>query len=112
MFATPRPVPGRLVPALAGSAVILLAMPVFAVAGWPLGSVAMTGHEAVMRNLVGAEAAEWPDLLAEPGARLHLYGKADARPGRKMGHVTVLADSLSEASQVATDIARRLQAGR
>ena len=36
MFATPRPVPGRLVPALAGSAVILLAMPVFAVAGWPL----------------------------------------------------------------------------
>ena len=36
MFATPRPVPGRLVPALAGSAVILLALPVFAVAGWPL----------------------------------------------------------------------------
>ena len=36
MFATPRPVPGRLVPALAGSAVILLAVPVFAVAGWPL----------------------------------------------------------------------------
>ena len=36
MFATPRPVPGRLVPALAGSAVILLALPVFVVAGWPL----------------------------------------------------------------------------
>jgi hypothetical protein len=35
MFATPRPVPGRLVPALAGSAVILLALPVFVVAGWP-----------------------------------------------------------------------------
>jgi 5-(carboxyamino)imidazole ribonucleotide synthase len=30
----------------------------------------------------------WAALLAEPGARLHLYGKADARPGRKMGHVT------------------------
>ena len=36
VFATPRPIPGRLVPALAGSAVILLALPVFAVAGWPL----------------------------------------------------------------------------
>ena len=36
MFATPRPVPGRLVPALAGSVVIVLALPVFVVAGWPL----------------------------------------------------------------------------
>ena len=36
MFATPRPIPGRLVPALAGSALIVLALPVFAVAGWPL----------------------------------------------------------------------------
>ena len=36
VFATPRPIPGRLVPALAGSAVIVLALPVFAVAGWPL----------------------------------------------------------------------------
>ena len=35
-FTTPRPIPGRLVPALAGSAVIVLALPVFAVAGWPL----------------------------------------------------------------------------
>ena len=36
VFTTPRPIPGRLVPALAGSAVIVLALPVFAVAGWPL----------------------------------------------------------------------------
>ena len=36
MFATPRPIPGRLVPALAGSAVIVLSLPVFVVAGWPL----------------------------------------------------------------------------
>lgn len=36
VFSTPRPIPGRLVPALAGSAVIVLALPVFAVAGWPL----------------------------------------------------------------------------
>ncbi|HET8741971.1 MAG TPA: hypothetical protein VFM41_05065 [Gaiella sp.] len=37
VFATPRPIPGRLVPALAGSALIVLALPVFVVAGWPLG---------------------------------------------------------------------------
>jgi 5-(carboxyamino)imidazole ribonucleotide synthase len=41
-----------------------------------------------MRNLIGEDAASWAELLAEPGARLHLYGKDEARPGRKMGHVT------------------------
>jgi 5-(carboxyamino)imidazole ribonucleotide synthase len=41
-----------------------------------------------MRNLVGDDVETWPGVLAEPGAHLHLYGKADARPGRKMGHVT------------------------
>jgi 5-(carboxyamino)imidazole ribonucleotide synthase len=40
-----------------------------------------------MRNLIGDAVDTWPALLAEPGARLHLYGKAEARPGRKMGHV-------------------------
>ena len=40
-----------------------------------------------MTNLIGAEADDWPTLAAEPGARLHLYGKREARPGRKMGHV-------------------------
>ncbi|OJY35888.1 MAG: 5-(carboxyamino)imidazole ribonucleotide synthase [Rhizobiales bacterium 65-9] len=59
-----------------------------AVAGWPLGSAAMTGREAVMHNLIGDEAGRWRALLAEGGAHLHLYGKAEARPGRKMGHVT------------------------
>ena len=43
-----------------------------------------------MKNLIGDDVDSWPDLLAEPGARLHLYGKAEARPGRKMGHVTRL----------------------
>ena len=41
-----------------------------------------------MENLIGADADRWPELLAEPGTHLHLYGKGDARPGRKMGHVT------------------------
>lgn len=58
-----------------------------AVCGLPLGSVERHG-DAVMTNLIGADADAWPVLMAEPGARLHLYGKAEARPGRKMGHVT------------------------
>lgn len=59
-----------------------------AVAGWALGSPALAGREAVMENLVGADADRWPAILAEPGAHLHLYGKGESRPGRKMGHVT------------------------
>lgn len=59
-----------------------------AVAGWPLGSTGIAGREATMENLIGADADRWAALLAEPGAHLHLYGKGDARPGRKMGHVT------------------------
>ena len=43
-----------------------------------------------MKNLIGDAVNGWPDLLADPGARLHLYGKAEARPGRKMGHVNRL----------------------
>jgi 5-(carboxyamino)imidazole ribonucleotide synthase len=47
--------------------------------------------EAVMQNLVGPEAfARWPELAARPGVALHLYGKAEARPGRKLGHATRL----------------------
>ena len=46
---------------------------------------------AVMKNLVGPEeAALWPAILATPGLIPHLYGKVEARPGRKMGHVTRL----------------------
>jgi 5-(carboxyamino)imidazole ribonucleotide synthase len=41
-----------------------------------------------MRNLIGSDVEGWSSLLAEPGAHLHLYGKSEARPGRKMGHVT------------------------
>jgi 5-(carboxyamino)imidazole ribonucleotide synthase len=61
-----------------------------AVCGLPLGDARPTAP-AVMENLLGDEAERWPGILAEPGARLHLYGKAEARPGRKMGHVTRLA---------------------
>lgn len=59
-----------------------------AVLGLPLGAVALTGQAVTMQNLIGDDIDAWHDLLAEPGAHLHLYGKNDARPGRKMGHVT------------------------
>ena len=60
-----------------------------AVCGLPLGDPARFA-DAEMTNLIGDDVARWLELLAEPGARLHLYGKRDARPGRKMGHVTRL----------------------
>ena len=60
-----------------------------AVAGWPLG--ATTRHSnAEMRNLIGYEANAWPTLAADRDLCLHLYGKREARAGRKMGHVTRL----------------------
>ena len=58
-----------------------------AVAGWPLGDPARHA-DAVMENIIGAEADAW-EALSRTGA-LHLYGKAESRPGRKMGHVTRL----------------------
>jgi 5-(carboxyamino)imidazole ribonucleotide synthase len=60
-----------------------------AVAGWPLGDP--TRHsDAVMENIIGEEAADWHALAARPSA-LHLYGKPEIRPGRKMGHITMLS---------------------
>ena len=58
-----------------------------AVAGWPLGDP-VRHADAVMENIIGAEADAW-QALASSGA-LHLYGKSESRPGRKMGHVTRL----------------------
>jgi len=61
-----------------------------AIAGWPLGATSCpSGCDHIeMENLIGDEVLSWARILAEPGASLHLYGKAEARPGRKMGHVT------------------------
>jgi 5-(carboxyamino)imidazole ribonucleotide synthase len=51
----------------------------------------MRHSDAVMKNLIGPDdMALWPEILASPGLIPHLYGKAEARPGRKMGHVTRL----------------------
>ncbi len=59
-----------------------------AICGLPLGSTALAGRGAEMRNLIGSDADDWPQILADPSAHLHLYGKHDTKPGRKMGHVT------------------------
>jgi 5-(carboxyamino)imidazole ribonucleotide synthase len=60
-----------------------------AIAGWPLG-VTHAIARVEMTNLIGEEANDWERLAAEPETRLWLYGKAEARPGRKMGHVNRL----------------------
>lgn len=60
-----------------------------AVADWPLPDTSRHS-DAVMANLIGADADAWPALSGEPGLALHLYGKREARPGRKMGHATRL----------------------
>jgi 5-(carboxyamino)imidazole ribonucleotide synthase len=58
-----------------------------AIAGWPLGGTARHS-DAVMTNLIGADVERWRELAGEEGVSVHLYGKAEARPGRKMGHTT------------------------
>jgi 5-(carboxyamino)imidazole ribonucleotide synthase len=60
-----------------------------AICGLPLGSVEHHS-DAVMKNLLGDDVEKWREALAEPAAKLHLYGKHEIQPGRKMGHVTRL----------------------
>jgi 5-(carboxyamino)imidazole ribonucleotide synthase len=61
-----------------------------AILGLPLGEPSLVSAGATMENLIGPEVERWPELVGEPGANLHLYNKGEARPGRKMGHVTRL----------------------
>ena len=63
-----------------------------AVAGLPLGNA--TRHsDCVMDNLIGDDILRAAELLAQPDVLLHLYGKSEARPGRKMGHFTRLTQT-------------------
>ncbi|MGJ8603367.1 MAG: 5-(carboxyamino)imidazole ribonucleotide synthase [Marivita sp.] len=57
-----------------------------AIAGWPLGD-GQRHADVVMENLIGADMDRVPELAKTPDCALHLYGKADTKPGRKMGHV-------------------------
>jgi 5-(carboxyamino)imidazole ribonucleotide synthase len=63
-----------------------------AICGLPLGDTALTAERVEMRNLLGDDGKSWREILADRSAHLHLYGKGEGRPGRKMGHVTRLLD--------------------
>jgi 5-(carboxyamino)imidazole ribonucleotide synthase len=82
--------------------------------GLPLGDPSQH-TPAVMVNLLGDIWRDgeptWKAVLKHPGAHLHLYGKRDARPGRKMGHVTVCEPRLERALEVALEIRRALGIG-
>jgi 5-(carboxyamino)imidazole ribonucleotide synthase len=60
-----------------------------AICGLPIGSTERHS-DAVMKNLIGDEVETWREAIAEPTARVHLYGKRATLPGRKMGHITRL----------------------
>jgi 5-(carboxyamino)imidazole ribonucleotide synthase len=66
-----------------------------AICGWPLGSTQRCGPTIEMRNLIGDDVDAWREILQDPTAHLHLYGKTEARAGRKMGHVTkIIGDGM------------------
>ncbi|MEO8157866.1 MAG: 5-(carboxyamino)imidazole ribonucleotide synthase [Betaproteobacteria bacterium] len=83
-------------------------------AGLPLGDAGLVHAQGavVMANLLGevwtAGDPDWTSVLSHPDARLHLYGKRLPRPGRKMGHITCLADSVEVAQRAAVAIRWRL----
>lgn len=74
-----------------------------AISGLPLGSTERRVPAAAMANLLGDlwndGEPDWRAALAVPGAALHLYGKVDPRPGRKMGHITATAPTAAEAEE-------------
>ncbi|HXV07070.1 MAG TPA: 5-(carboxyamino)imidazole ribonucleotide synthase [Burkholderiales bacterium] len=81
--------------------------------GMPLGDTGLHSP-AVMVNVLGdlwaAGEPRWEHVLREPRAKLHLYGKHEARPGRKMGHYTVLGESADAALAKALEIRVKLRA--
>lgn len=64
-----------------------------AIAGWPLGDGSRHSN-VVMENLIGDDVTRIPEL-AKTNTAIHLYGKADAKPGRKMGHINTVTDTAS-----------------
>ena len=86
-----------------------------AVCGLPLGDPSLTAAAAAMVNLLGDEWADgdpdWAQALSDPRAHLHLYGKSDPRPGRKMGHLTVTAERTADAAELAVALRSRARRG-
>ena len=82
-----------------------------AVCGLPLGSTAMH-RPAAMANLLGdiwsAGEPNWPAACAFPDVKLHLYGKLEPRPGRKMGHLTALNHDAEEAYRTVIEARKSL----
>jgi len=91
------------------------AQQVRAVCGLSLGDTSMTAGGVAMVNLLGDLWAggepDWTAALAEPSARLHLYGKSTARPGRKMGHLTVVDDDPGSAEVLARRLRDAIRTG-
>jgi len=83
--------------------------------GLPPGEIRLLSP-VVMINLLGdlwqPQMPDWGDLFSYPNAKLHLYGKQAARPGRKMGHCNVLATDVEQALDTAGRIRRALRQGR
>ena len=79
--------------------------------GLPPGDTQLLSS-VVMTNLLGdlwrGGDPDWEPVFQEPQAKLHLYGKLDARPGRKMGHITCLAENTESAQEIAESIRSRL----
>jgi 5-(carboxyamino)imidazole ribonucleotide synthase len=71
-----------------GSATSQFEQHIRAICGLPLGPRTRIGRSVTMQNLIGNDVDQWPQLIAEEGADVHLYNKGEARAGRKMGHVT------------------------
>jgi 5-(carboxyamino)imidazole ribonucleotide synthase len=86
-----------------------------AILDWPLGDPSLRLSAAVMVNVLGTregpppDAAGLPQALEVSGAHVHVYGKPDVRPGRKMGHVTALGPSRHEARRRAERAAEAIQ---
>lgn len=86
-----------------------------AILNLPLGSTELI-QPAVMLNVLGAEGHAGPvyyegadEILQEQGVYLHLYGKAETRPFRKMGHITVMAKELDKAREIGKRVGKRLR---
>ncbi len=83
-----------------------------AVCGLPLGDTSLLSP-VVMINMLGdiwhdGKTPKWQKLLNHPNVKLHLYGKHEARPGRKMGHFNVLSANIDDALKLAKDLKQQL----
>ena len=84
--------------------------------GWPLGNPLMVAPAAVMVNLLGTKKTTGQprgleNVLRQTGARVHIYGKLMSGSGRKMGHITVLENSVEEAQAIAEKAAAEIYFG-